>query len=200
MPSQRRAVAHRFDREYFKRYYYSPTTRVTGRQEMQVRANLIAAVLVHAQLPVRSIVDAGCGIGLLKPAFARCLPKARYTGIEASDYLCGRYGWIHASIADFRPKKPADLAVCYDVLQYLDDAQADKALANFANLTRCALYFSALTRADWRNNCDRSRTDSNVHLRSGEWYRRRLQKKFRHLACGVWVLKSQTVIRWELES
>jgi predicted TPR repeat methyltransferase len=190
----------RFDREYFRRYYYSPSTRVTERAEMQVRANLIAAVLAHAQLPVRRLLDAGCGIGLLQPAFARSLPKARYSGLEASDYLCQRYGWIKGSVASFRPPTPADLVVCYDVLQYLDDRQASLALSNLARLTRCALYFSALTRADWRNNCDRSRTDSEVYLRSGDWYWRRLQKNFRYLACGVWVLKSVSVIRWELEA
>lgn len=200
MPRPRRAVPRSFDREYFRRYYYSPQTRVTGRRDMQVRADLIAAVLAAAQLPVRSILDAGCGIGLLKPAFAKALPKARYQGLEASEYLCERYGWIRGSVATHRPEKPADLVVCYDVLQYLDDAAAQLALENLARLGRGALYFSALTRADWRDNCDQSRTDSDVHLRSGDWYRRRLRRRFRYLACGVWVLKSVSVIRWELES
>ena len=189
-----------FDRDYFKRYYFSPATRVTTPAEMKVRARLIGAVLAHAQLPVRRIVDAGCGIGLMRTAFKSVLPKARYQGLEASDYLCRRYGWIRASVADYRPEQPVDLLVCYDVLQYLDDAQAARALANFQRITRSALYFSALTRADWRENCDRSLTDSNVHLRGGEWYRRRLRRHFKHLGCGVWVRRNVTVIRWELES
>jgi predicted TPR repeat methyltransferase len=189
-----------FDRAYFKKYYFSPATRVTTAAEMQVRADVIASVLKQAQLPVRSILDAGCGIGLMRAAFKTVLPKARYTGLEASDYLCRRYGWVQSSIADYRPAKPFDLLVCYDVLQYLDDREAARALANFARLTGAGLYFSALTLADWRNNCDQSLTDSNVHLRSGDWYRRRLQRNFRHLGCGVWVRRTVTVIRWDLES
>jgi len=189
-----------FDRAYFKKYYYSPATRVTTPAEMRVRAAVISAVLKQSQLPVSSILDAGCGIGLMRAAFKFALPKARYTGLEASDYLCRRYGWVQSSIADYRPAKPFDLLVCYDVMQYLDDREAARALANFARLSRVGLYFSALTTADWRKNCDQSLTDSNVHLRSGDWYRRRLQRNFRHLGCGVWVRKNITVIRWDLES
>ena len=192
--------AQRFDRDYFQRFYYSRKTRVTNAREMQVRADLIAAVLKHAQLPVRSVLDAGCGIGLMQTAFKSSLPKARYTGLEASEYLCRRYGWVHGSIDSFKPAQSFDLLVCYDVLQYLDESQAAKALANFGNLARVGLYFSALTRADWRNNCDRALTDDAVHLRAGDWYRRRLRRHFRYLACGVWIRKSIGVIRWELES
>lgn len=200
MPTSKLPAAKRFDRDYFQRYYYSRVTRVTSAREMQVRADLIGAVLAHAQLPLRSVLDAGCGIGLMKAAFKVAVPKARYTGLEASEYLCRRYGWVQGSLDTYQPAQPFDLVVCYDVLQYLDDAQAARALTNFGKLSQVALYFSALTRADWRNNCDRSLTDDNVHLRSGDWYRRRLQRQFRYLACGVWVRKSVGVIRWELES
>ena len=191
---------HTFDRAYFKQYYYSRATRVTTAAEMKVRAEVISAILKQSQLPVRNLLDAGCGIGLMRTAFKSTLPKARYTGLEASDYLCRRYGWVQDSIAAYRPAKPFDLLICYDVMQYLDDREAARALANFARLTNVGLYFSALTSADWRNNCDRTLTDSNVHLRAGEWYRRRLRRHFRHLGCGVWVRKNITVIRWDLES
>jgi 2-polyprenyl-3-methyl-5-hydroxy-6-metoxy-1,4-benzoquinol methylase len=65
--------ATRFDAAFFKRFYFDHETRVTTREEMRARAGLIAAVLRHAELPVRSILDAGCGIGMLAPAFARVL-------------------------------------------------------------------------------------------------------------------------------
>lgn len=190
----------RFDRSYYHRFYYSPETRVTNAREMSARAAMIVAVLRHAELPVRSILDAGCGIGLMRRAFARALPGSRYTGLEISDYLCRRYGWIQGSIADYRPARPADLLVCYDVLQYLDDREAADSLDNFSRLTRSALYFSALTRADWRRNCERTRTDSHdVRIRPGSWYLRKLHRDFEFLGCGVWVRRDVGVIRWELE-
>ena len=69
-----------------------------------------------------------------------------------------------------------DLVVCHDVLQYLDDAGAARALVNLARLARGALYFSVLTRRDWRQAADQSRTDRDVHLRSADWYQRRLRR------------------------
>lgn len=197
---KRPPARQRFDHQYFQRFYYSPATRVTNAREMRVRAEMIAAVLRYAELPVRSILDAGCGIGLMQRAFAHALPGSRYTGLEVSDYLCRRYGWIQGSLADYRPARPADLLVCYDVLQYLEDAEAARALDNFPRMTRCALYFSALTRKDWRSNCERSRTDSrDVRIRPGTWYLKKLRRDFEFLGCGVWVRRDVGVIRWELE-
>jgi SAM-dependent methyltransferase len=188
-----------FGAAYFEKFYLSPATRVTDAGEMRARARLIAAALAHAAIPVRSILDAGCGIGLLRAPFAEVLPRARYTGLDASEYLCARYGWVRGSVADHAPRRPSDLAVCYDVLQYLDDREAARAIANFKRLTRAALYVSALTREDWREHCDRKRTDRAVHLRAGEWYRRRLRRDFRYLGLGIWLRKDVSALLWDLE-
>jgi predicted TPR repeat methyltransferase len=188
-----------FGSAYFRKFYLSPNTRVISPAEMRLRGRLIAAILAQAAIPVRSIIDAGCGIGLLRKPFADELPRARYHGLEASDYLCKRYGWTRGSVVDYVPRKPADLVVCYDVLQYLDERDASRAIANLAHMTRAALYISALTREDWRDNCDRSRTDRAVHLRAGEWYRRRLKRNFRYLGFGVWLRKDVTALLWDME-
>jgi trans-aconitate methyltransferase len=188
-----------FGPAYFKKFYLSASTRVVTPGEMRLRARLIAAILAQTCTPVRSIMDAGCGIGLLRKPFKEVLPRARYLGLEASDYLCARYGWIRGSVVDYAPKKPCDLVVCYDVLQYLDDGDAARAVANLARLTRAALYISALTREDWRENCNKTRTDRAVHLRPGDWYRRRLKRSFRYLGFGVWLRKDVTAILWDLE-
>ena len=188
-----------FGAAYFRKYYLNAGTRVVTAAEMRTRARLIAAILAQVDIPVRRIIDAGCGIGLLRKPLAEVLPRARYLGLEMSDYLCARYGWTRGSVVDYSAKKPADLAICYDVLQYLDDRSAGRAIANLARLTQAALYISALTREDWRDNCDRSRTDRSVHLRSGEWYRRRLRRNFRYLGLGVWLRKDVTVILWDME-
>jgi 2-polyprenyl-3-methyl-5-hydroxy-6-metoxy-1,4-benzoquinol methylase len=188
-----------FNSAYFRRYYRSAATRVTTAAEMRGRARLIAAILGHARIPVRGILDAGCGIGLLRKPFAEVLPRARYTGLESSEYLCARYPWIKGSVVDYAPRSQSDLVVCYDVLQYLDDRDAGRAIANLAKLTRAAIYLSALTREDWRENCDRTRTDGAVHLRPGDWYRRRLSRRFTYLGFGVWLRKDVTAILWDLE-
>lgn len=189
-----------FDREYYRRYYYDPRTAVATRAEMRARARLIAAFVEHLGLPVRRILEAGCGTGLLRAELRRLLPRAHYTALEASAYLCRRHGWRLGRIEEYRSRAPFDLVVCYDVLQYLEPAGAERALRNFALLSRGALYFSALTRADLARNADRERTDADVHLRSAHWYRTRLRRHFREAGLGFWLRRGAPLTLWELES
>jgi 2-polyprenyl-3-methyl-5-hydroxy-6-metoxy-1,4-benzoquinol methylase len=189
-----------FGREYYRRYYYDPRTAVASRAEMRARARLIAALAGHAGLPVKRILEAGCGTGVLRSTLRRLLPRAHYTALEASEYLCRRHGWQHGRIEDYRARAPFDLVICYDVLQYLDARAAQRALANFARLTRGVLYFSALTRIDLERNCDPERTDADVYLRSGGWYRTRLRRNFREAGLGFWLRRGAPLTLWELES
>lgn len=190
----------RFGRAYYRRFYRDGRTSVTSRTEMTARAQLIAAYVRHIDCPVGSILDAGCGLGLMRTPLLRALPGATYVGLEYSRYLCDRYGWVHGSLADWQTRQPFDLVVCFDVLQYLDDTSAARALANLARLCRGVLFFSALTRKDWRDNADRRRTDREVTMRSGEWYRRRLARHFRAIGAGFWIRRGAPLVTWELES
>jgi SAM-dependent methyltransferase len=194
------AAATRFDRAYYQRYYFNPRTAVASRSEVRARAELIAAVTAHAGLPVRRILDAGCGTGVLRATLKKRLPRAHYVGLESSEYLCERYGWVRGRIEEFRARAPFDLVVCYDVLQYLEAGPAERALANFGRLCRGVLYFTALTRFDYEQNCDQARTDAGVHLRSARWYRARLGRQFNEVGLGFWVRRGAPLTLWELES
>jgi SAM-dependent methyltransferase len=189
----------RFDREYYRRFYLDPRTAVISRAEMRERAGLIAAYARHIGLPVRNILDAGCGIGLLRAPLMRAFPRAAWTGLEYSEYLCERYGWTQGSLATFQAE-PFDLVVCYDVLQYLDDRTAARAIASLGRLTRGLLYVSALTARDWRENCDRTRTDPDVHLREAQWYGQRLRRWFRPSGVGFWIRRGAPLTTWEMET
>jgi SAM-dependent methyltransferase len=189
-----------FDREYYRRYYFDPATAVTTPAEMQARARLIAGFTDHMDLPVRSILDVGCGVGLLRKPLLKALPKASYSGMEYSAYLCRRYGWQQGAVQDLRTRKRYDLVICYDVVQYLDAPQAAKAIANLTRVCRGVLYFGALTGEDWARNCDRSRTDPDVKLRSGAWYRRELRRGLRHIGAGFWLRRDSPLYVWELDT
>lgn len=189
----------RFDEAFFARYYGDPETRVADDGDAERLAALIAGAVDYTGLRVRRILDGGCGVGLLrKPLLAR-FPRATYTGLEYSEFLCGRFGWEQGSLAEFVPRAPFDLVVCHDVLQYLDDRTASRALANLRRLCRGALYLSVLTKRDWRVAADQSRTDREVHHRDADWYRRRLRRGFRHLGFGVHLVRDVRPIQWELE-
>lgn len=196
--STERALSARFNRDYYRQFYFDGRSAVTSRAEMRARATLIAGYVQHIGCPVTRLLDAGCGIGLLRAPFKRLLPKAEYTGLEVSEYLCQRYGWTQGSLTDFRARR-FDLVVCYDVLQYLDDRLAARAIANLGRLCRGVLYITALTKHDWLENCDQRRTDPDVHLRTGEWYRKRLLKSFRPVGAGLWIRRGAPLVTWEME-
>jgi SAM-dependent methyltransferase len=195
-----RRQAEEFDAAFFDRYYGDPETRVADAGDAARVVGLIAGVVDYLELPVRRILDAGCGIGLLREPLLARFPKARYEGLEFSRYLCARFGWHQGSLADFESAQPYDLVVCHDVLQYLDDRAAARAIANLARLSRGALYLSVLTATDWRRAADQSRTDQDVYRRDGDWYRRRLRRGFRHVAAGVHLSRTIRPILWELEA
>jgi len=197
MPMRRKPAD--FDEAFFERFYGDPATRVADTGDAERVAGLIAGIVRYVELPVRRILDAGCGVGMLREPLLAHFPKARYDGLEYSAYLCRRHGWIEGSLADYAPKVPYDLVVCHDVLQYLEDATAARAIRNLARLSRGALYLSVLTRRDWAQAADQSRTDRTVHLRTADWYRRRLRLGFRHVGAGVHVARSLEPILWELE-
>jgi len=189
-----------FDRDYYQRFYFNPRTAVTSRAEMRARARLIAACVQYVGLPVARILDAGCGLGLLRAPLKRSLRSADYVGLEFSEYLCRRYGWRRGSIESLHTRERFDLVICYDVLQYLSAAQARRAIANLARVCRGALYFGALTSEDWRDNCDQTRTDRIPGLRPGAWYRRELARTFRPMGCGMWLKRDLNLTLWDLDT
>jgi len=189
-----------FDRAYYERFYYDSKTAVTPRKENEARARLIAAGVKYLNLPVRRILDAGCGIGMLQKPLLKEFKNATYTGLEVSGYLCERHGWKNTGVEDFQSRARFDLVVCYDVLQYLNDSQARRAVRNLEKLCRGVLYFGVLTQEDWDDNCVQSQTDKNTILRPDAWYRRELQKGFLALGLGLWVHRETKVSLWSLES
>ncbi len=190
---------YEFDEAYYERFYNYPRIRASDVKEFAVLGDFVCAYLRYLGQPVRRVLDIGCGLGFWQDSVSRHYPKASYTGVETSEYLCERYGWTRGSVADFESRAAFDLVICTDVLQYLSQAQASAAIENLATLCRGALYFSLLTREDWEENCDRERTNGDVHLRRGDWYRRRLRPHFIQAGGGLFVSRRSPIVLWELD-
>ena len=188
-----------FDEAFFKRYYGDAQTRVADAGDAAKLVDLIGGVVDYLGLRVRRILDAGCGVGLLREPLLARYPRARYEGLEASPFLCRKFGWRQGSVADFTSPKTYDLVVCHDVLQYLDDRVAARAIGNLARLSHAAVYLSVPTLGDWHRVADQSRTDRDVRLRPVEWYRNRLRRRFRHVAAGVHLVRAVMPVLWQLE-
>lgn len=192
-------AGERFDSAYYERFYGNPHTRVVDAAEIDRLAGFVCAYMHHLDLPVRRVLDIGCGVGHWRRALARHHPRARYAGIEISAYLCERYGWERGSVVDYSARAPFDLVVCQGVLQYLPHRDAARAIDNLARLCRGALFLEALTREDWERNCDKRRTDGAVHLRRAAWYRRRLGTHFVACGGGVFASRRARCVLYELE-
>ena len=188
-----------FDKRYYDRFYRNPNTRAASKADAERCADFIGAYLRHLEIPVKRVLDMGCGLGHMLRRMKKPFPAATCDGVEYSPYLCEKYGWEQSSIMDFETRRTYDLVICNDVVQYLNDQDAAVALRKLSGLTRYALFFSALTSEDWADVADRERTDDRVYMRTASWYRRRLRRDFQVLGGGLYLRKDAGYLLWHLD-
>ena len=189
-----------FDRAYYDRFYRNPRTRASSPDDFGRLAHFVLSYLDYLEIPVRSVLDLGCGLGRWKQFLIARDPAIEYTGVELSPYLCARYGWTQSSILDYQTDDTFDLVICQDVLAYLTNADVRRALSRIASLTGGATYLQVVTEDDWEgDNCDPDRTDETMLRRKASWYRRAFQRHFTHCGGGVWIPNDSDAVLWELE-
>ncbi len=191
-------MRRRFNKLYYDRFYRNPGTRAVTPASARRQAAFIAAYLKHLEIPVRRILDIGCGVGTVLRALQRQFPRATAHGVEVSPYLCERYGWLPGSVETYRVRTPYDLLVCNDVLAYLDAAACARAIENIAALCRGAAYLGILTKED-AGAFDPKRTDPRQHLRPAAWYRRRLTPHFVNVGGGLHLRRPPDVVVWTMD-
>lgn len=190
----------RFDHAYYERFYVRPESRAAGPEDVARLVAFVLSYLAYLEIPVREVLDLGCGLGRWKSEIAAHDPEIRYTGVDASAYLAERYGWVHATVDGFRSRRKYDLVICQDVLAYLRPRQIKDALANIARLCRGATYIQVVTREDWEHDVvDPNRTDHAMNQLDADWYRKALARHFLNCGGGLYLPKSTSVPLWELE-
>ncbi len=189
-----------FDEAYYQRYYFDKKTRVVDTGHLERLGTFVCSYLKYLRVPLRRVLDVGCGIGLWREIVARHIPDATYHGVEYSEYLCTRYGWERGSVVDYRSAEPFDLVICQGVLPYLSAADLKLALHNLGTLCRGALYLEAVTREDYeRDIIDDKLTDPRLFRHRAQLYRRGLTEGFTELGGGVWLSRRAEVPLFELE-
>ncbi len=188
----------RFDRAYYDRWYRDDETRTLMTEYTPVIVRFVLAYLDYLEVEVKTVLDAGCGLGHWRTALKDLRRDIEYHGLETSEYLCEEYSWEKGSIVDYKSAESFDLVVCQGVLQYLSDAECKAAIDNIAELCSQALYLEVLTRRDARENTIPERTDADVYLRKGKWYRKRLEKHFLNLGGGLFLSSNCAATCYEL--
>ncbi len=188
-----------FDEAYFHRYYEDPITRVQGPEEVGRLARAVCAFAAYWGLPLEDALDVGAGPGLWREALEREAPGIRYTGVDVSPVACKKYGHQLRDISRWRDRHRYDLLVCQGVLQYLDDEAAEAAIENLGAMASGLLYLEVLTRRDVQEVADLERSDTQVKLRAGSWYRQRLKRDFLTLGCGLFCARRAGALLYELE-
>ena len=189
-----------FDETYYRHWYGNASTRAFTKADKQVRAAFVLSYLKMLKVPVRSVVDVGCGLGHWREALQGINSRIKYTGVEYSPLMARRYGWVQASAADYAPSRKFDLVICQSVLLHLNDRECAQALKNIGAYCRGAFYLEALTSADWNSGMiDKKRSEKHGNLRSHAWYMKRLEKHFVKVGGGLFVARSANVPLLELE-
>lgn len=145
-----------YDRAYFERWYRDPSTRVHVRDsvERKVRFAVHAAEYLLEE-PVTRVLDVGCGEGAWQPILKRLRPRARYTGVDPSEYAVRRYGRSRnlrrggfGELGSLGIRGRFDLIVCSDVLHYVPDEELVPGLAALVALLEGVAFLEAFTSAD----------------------------------------------------
>ena len=155
-----------------------------------MQRNEVAFVIAfcrHIEVEIRRFTDVGAGTGWWAKEFARRYPSCRHIEtFDASETASRLYGHRKNELQRLGGRE-SDLVVCRDVLRYLSDADAEKAIRRLARKCRAVLYLHIITSND---EVDEEMSDMAGFFRSAAWYRKRLRAAgFADCGMGLFVSK-----------
>jgi len=148
------ARVKRYDRAYFDRWYRD---RRIGSAADLARTVAFAVAITEQVLgrPLRSVLDVGAGEGRWQPMLHRLRPRARYAGIDSSEWAVERWGRrrnLRLGSIDTLDRlgldDPFDLIVVADVMHYLPTAVLRRGVAQVARLLGGVAFFPTFTADD----------------------------------------------------
>jgi SAM-dependent methyltransferase len=167
-----------YDQAYFDRWYRDPRHMVVQGGVLERRVQLaVAATEYLLERPLRSVLDVGCGEAPWRALIRRVRPRARYQGVDASEYVVQRFGKQRNILLgrvgtldrlDLDP--PFDLIVCSDVLHYVSTPELKRGLRSIARLCGGVAFLEMYVGED-----DTEGDDDDFQKRSAAEYRRLLR-------------------------
>jgi SAM-dependent methyltransferase len=145
-----------YDRAYFDRWYRDPRWTVVHQGVLARRVQLaVSAAEYLLERPIRTVLDVGCGEGPWRALLRQARPKARYTGVDSSEYAVKRYGTSRnlklgslGNLHRLRLDPPYDLIVCSDVLHYVETDEARRGLRTIERLLNGVAFIEFFAKED----------------------------------------------------
>ncbi|HSP17327.1 MAG TPA: class I SAM-dependent methyltransferase [Thermoanaerobaculia bacterium] len=160
----------------------------------------VAAAEYFLRRPIGSVFDVGCGEAAWYPHLRVLRRHAKYSGIDASDYVVEEFGESRnisrGSFDDLRKLRGSfDLVVCSDVLHYVADRELRRGLPHLERLTAGIAFIEVLTGED-----DIIGDVEGLIRRPAEWYRRQFANAgFAQAGPYVWLPRVMQDSAAELE-
>ena len=142
----------------------------------------VCSYLKYLRVPVRRVLDVGCGIGLWKGIVERHFPGASYqAGVEFSPYLCERFGWAAGFGGRLRRQRAVRLGDLPGRAALPEPGRPESRAAQPGPPPKARCMWRPL-RADYEQDIiDEDLTDNRVFRHRAELYRRGLREGF----CGA---------------
>jgi SAM-dependent methyltransferase len=145
-----------YNREYFQRWYRDPGTRVATVESVERKVRLaVSAAEFMLGRRVKSVLDVGCGEGQWYSILRRLRRGIAYQGVDASPYIVSKHGRRRnirlgnfGELARLNFRRPFDLVVCADVIQYVGNAELLRGLTEMRRLTGGIAYIEAFAAED----------------------------------------------------
>jgi SAM-dependent methyltransferase len=168
-----------YDRQYFDKWYRHPRHRVKTRHDMKRQLGFIVAAAEYMlDRPVRSVLDVGCGEGQWSVILKALRPRARYVGVDGSEYAVRRYGARRnlrlgtlGTIGAIDLSGPFDLVLALGVLNYVAPDELLRGLRQLRKLSCGLVYLEIFTNADEATGDFRKSA-----ARSPAWYRQLVRR------------------------
>lgn len=145
-----------YNREYFNRWYRDGDTRITTAEGTMRKARLaLSAAEYMLARKAESVLDVGCGLGSWYTALRRIRPKIRYQGVDPSEYIVERFGKARnvklgalGGLSRIKLRRSYDLIVCADVVQYVEDHDLRRGLAEIRRLAGGVVFIETFATED----------------------------------------------------